>query len=143
MPTLLLPSELGMPATSEGGCQLKMPDVSDPVTVVTGRKANPPRSFKTHTETRMKVVNSHARVNHVNQGGGGGPRNVFATPPSSYSSKAICQPAAVRCSEANQVTPVVTGIRLKVIRLKVHVPYVLEIQSRRRFNLEPTYTYLR
>ena len=71
------------------GCQLKMPDVSVPIPVLTARKAKPPRSLKTHTETRMKVVNSHARVSHVNQDGGGGPRNVFATPPSSYSSKAM------------------------------------------------------
>lgn len=71
------------------GCQLKMPDVSDPFAVLTARKAKPPRSLKTQTDTRMKVTNSHARVSHVNQDGGGGPKNVFATPPSSYSSRAM------------------------------------------------------
>lgn len=84
-----------------------MPDVVDPVSVLTARKANPPRSLRTHTATRMKVVNSHARVSHVNQDGGGGPRNVFATPPSSYSSKAIVVliDLCCRCFEVNQATP--------------------------------------
>lgn len=85
-----------------------MPDVVAVSPALTGLNANPPKSLKTHTDTRTKVVNSHALVSHVNQSGGGGPRNVFATPPSSYSSKAIPQYSAVRLlvhsSEVSQST---------------------------------------
>lgn len=85
------------------GCQLKIPDVSVAfVPVLTAVNARPPRSLNTHTVTRINVVNSHPRVNQVNQLGGGGPRNVFATPPSSYSSIAIpfgaTRREATRCS---------------------------------------------
>ena len=78
------------------GCQLKMPDVVAVSPLLTGINANPPKSLKTHTDTRTKVVSSHALVSQVNQSGGGGPRKVFATPPSSYSSKAIWQYCARR-----------------------------------------------
>ena len=74
-----------------------MPEVSVALApVLAAVNANPPRSLKTHTATRMKVVNSHARVSHVNQRGGGGPRKVLATPPSSYSSNAIWQDRSSR-----------------------------------------------
>jgi len=85
------------------GCQLKIPDVSVAfVPVLTAVNARPPRSLNTHTVTRINVVNSQPRVNQVNHLGGGGPRKVFATPPSSYSSIAISVGAtrreATRCS---------------------------------------------
>ena len=78
------------------GCQLKMPDVVAVSPVLTGVNAKPPRSLKTHTDTSTKVVSSHALVSQVNQSGGGGPRNVFATPPSSYSSMAIGRYCALK-----------------------------------------------
>ena len=85
------------------GCQSKIPDVSVAfVPVLTAVNARPPRSLNTHTVTKINVVNSHPRVNQVNHLGGGGPRKVFAMPPSSYSSIAIPVGAtrreATRCS---------------------------------------------
>ena len=84
-------------------CQLKIPDVSVAfVPVLIAVNARPPRSLNTHTVTKINVVNSHPRVNQVNHLGGGGPRKVFAMPPSSYSSIAIPVGAtrreATRCS---------------------------------------------